>query len=341
MPTPTAPVPTKLPKVALLGTGGTISSIGRGKMDLTNYGDTGNILHAEEIAAAVPEIFQHAEIVPVRFRNMPAIEITPADWLALNAKLHEVAEATPDLAGIVVTHGTASLEETAYFLNLALKIDVPVVLVGAQRPFSAISSDAQLNLINAVRVAASPESRGRGVLVVLNDEIQAAREVTKTDTYRLQSFQSPGLGALGYADADRVCFYRTPVRRHTTGTPYDVRGLSSLPRVDVVTSYVGADGVLIDAVVQAGARGIVAAGFAPGCGAPAETAALRRALDRRVTVVQAARAQAGRVDARDRVRAAGFVAGDNLPAHKARILLMMALTRSEDPAEIQQAFWDY
>ncbi|MFT3736429.1 MAG: asparaginase [Rhodocyclaceae bacterium] len=330
-----------LPKVALLGTGGTISSIGRGNMDLTNYGDTGNILHAEEIAAAVPEIFKHAEIVPIRFRNMPAIEITPADWLALNDKLHEVAESTPDLAGIVVTHGTASLEETAYFLNLSLKIDIPVVLVGAQRPFSAISSDAQLNLINAVRVAASPESRGRGVLVVLNDEIQAAREVTKTDTYRLQSFQSPGLGALGYADADRVCYYRTPVRRHTTDTPFDVRGRASLPRVDVVTSYVGADGTLIDAVVQAGAQGIVAAGFAPGCGAPAESAALRRAVNKQVSVVQAARAQSGRVDARDRVRAAGFVAGDNLPAHKARILLMMALTRSRDPVEIQQAFWAY
>lgn len=330
-----------LPKVALLGTGGTISSLGRGQMDLVNYGDTGNIMHADEIAEAVPQLREHAEIVPIRFRNMPAIEITPADWLSLNRKLHEVAETVPGLAGIVVTHGTASLEETVYFLNLALKLDLPVVLVGSQRPFSAISSDAQLNLINAVRVAACPESRGKGVLAVLNDEIQAAREVTKTDTYRLQSFQSPGLGALGYADSDRVSFYRAPVRAHTVQTPFDVRSLLELPRVDVVVSYAGADGALIDAARAAGAQGIVAAGFAPGCGSPAESAALRRAVEAGIVVVQAARAHSGRVDARDRVRNAGFVAADNLPAHKARILLTLGLTKTRSASAIQEMFWAF
>ena len=329
------------PQVALVGTGGTIASLGTGRLDLVNYGDTHHIMHADEIAERVPDLALHAEVLPVRFRNMPAIDVSPADWIALGRRLHEVASENPGLAGIVVTHGTASLEETAYFLNLALCLDIPVVLVGSQRPFSAISSDAPLNLINAVRVAADPASRGLGVLVVLNDEIQAAREVTKTDTYRLQSFQSPGLGALGYADADRISYYRAPTRGHTTATPFDVRVIDALPRVDLVVSHVGADGVLIDAAVAAGARGIVAAGFAPGCGAPGERAALARAVDAGVVVVQAARAHSGRVDARDRVRAAGFVAGDNLPAHKARILLTLGLTQTTDIATLQDYFWHY
>jgi len=329
------------PKVALIGTGGTISSLGTGRLDLVNYGDTGDIMHADEIVKRVPDVALHADVLPVRFRNMAAIDISPADWIALGRFLHQVANENLDLAGIVVTHGTASLEETAYFLNLSLCLDIPVVLVGAQRPFSAISSDAQLNLINAVRVAAAPASRGLGVLVVLNDEIQAAREVTKTDTYRLQSFQSPGLGALGYADADRVSYYRTPTRSHTSATPFDVRTIEVLPRVDMVVSYVGADGVLIDAAVAAGAKGIVAAGFAPGCGAPGERAALARAVEAGVVVVQTARAHSGRVDARDRVRAAGFVAGDNLPIQKARILLALGLTMTQDVPTLQDFFWQY
>ena len=204
--------------------GGTIASLGRGRLDLANYGDTRNIMHADEITQAVPELAEIAEIVPIRFRNMPAIEIGPKDWLDLNRAVHAAAAANPPPTGIVVTHGTATLEETAYFLSLALKIRCPVVVTGSQRPFSAVSSEAPLNLISAVRVAASPGARGLGVLVVLNEEIHAAREVTKTDTYRVQAFQAPGLGALGYADSDRIAIYRAPLRQHTERTPFDVRG---------------------------------------------------------------------------------------------------------------------
>ena len=326
------------PKVALIGTGGTISSLGRDQMDLVNYGDTGVIMHADDIAGRVPQIHEHAEVVSLRFRNMAAIDIGPRDWLDLARRLHAAAAEVEGLDGIVVTHGTASLEETAYFLNLVLKLELPVILVGAQRPFSALSSDAPLNLVNAVRVAASPEARGRGVLVVMNDEIQAAREVTKTDTYRLQSFQSPGIGALGYTDADRIVFYRNPTRAHTMMTPFSVESIESLPRVDVVVSYVGADGTQIRAVREAGAAGIVAAGFAPGCGAPDERAALAEAVEAGIIVVQAARAHSGRVDARDRVRAANFVAADNLPAHKARILLALGLTVTSKLSDLQTFF---
>jgi L-asparaginase len=327
-----------LPRIALVGTGGTIASIGADALDLANYGDTKRILHADELAAAVPALARVAEIRPVRWRAIPAVEMSPAHWIEL-ARLIEQLAAAPDAPdGFVVTHGTASLEETAYFLNLVLKTDRPVVLTGSQRPFSAVSSDAQLNLLNAVRVAGHPDSRGKGVLVVLNDEINAAREVTKTQTYRLQSFRCPDVGALGSADADRVVFYRAPTRRHTLATPFSVATADPFPRVDVVTSYAGADGTLIAAAVAAGARGIVAAGFAPGWGTPGENAALAEACARGIVVVQAARALGGRVDPRDRLRAAGYVAADSLPAHKARILLGLALGVTQEPAGVQELF---
>lgn len=330
----------RLARIAFIGTGGTIASLGRDPMDLVNYGETGTIMHADEILERLPLLSQFADVVPVRYRNMPAIEIGPNEWLSLNEKIHEVAE-QGKFDGIVLTHGTASLEETAYFLNLTLKIDIPVVLVGSQRPFNAISSDAQANLINAVRTAASADARGKGVLVVMNNEIQAAREVTKTDTYRLQSFQSPGLGVLGYADADRIVFYRASTRRHTKDSEFDVRELKSLPRVDLVVSYAGADGLLINAARAGGARGIVSAGFAPGFGSPAETEALGRAVEAGLVVVQSARAHSGRVDLQRRIERAGFIAADNLPAHKARILLMLALNTTSSREAIQELFWSH
>lgn len=330
---------TPRPRIALIGLGGTIASLGREALDLVNYGDTGAIMHADDLAARVPEVDKVADTVAIRFRNKPAIEVDPGDWLDLNRKIHEVAADGFD--GIVVNHGTASLEETAYFLNLTVRVSQPVVLVGSQRPFTAISSDAPINLVNAIRTAASPEARGKGVLVVMNDEIHAAREVTKTDTYRLQAFRSPEIGALGYADADRISFYRSPTRAHTGATPFDVRTCESLPRVDMVVSYAGADGVLVDAARAAGASGIVSAGFAPGFGTPGEVAALRRAVRDDIVVVQAARAHSGRVDPRDRIRAAGFVAADNLPAHKARILLMLALTVTRSRETIQDMFLEF
>src|SRR6202020_2162632 len=160
----------------------------------------------------------------------------------------------PDLAGIVIGHGTATLEETAYFLNLTVKVAVPVVIVGAQRPSSALSSDAGMNLVNAIRVAASPEARDMGVLVVLNDEIHAAREVTKTATLRLQTFRTPDFGVLGHADGDAVVFYRQPLRRHAPDTEFDIRGLAGLPRVDIACAYAGGDGPAVRAFVAAGAQ---------------------------------------------------------------------------------------
>ena len=202
-------------RVALIGTGGTISSIGRDSLDLWEYMDTSRKAEPEELLLRFPEAAEAAEIVPVRFRAVGSTAIGPADWLALDAAVHDAVAREAPLDGVVITHGTATLEETAYFLNLTLKVDATVVLVGAQRPATGLSSDAGLNLLNAVRVAGAPEARGLGVLVLLNDEIQAAREVTKTSTLRLETFRSPDLGMLGYADPDgRVAIYRRPTRRH-------------------------------------------------------------------------------------------------------------------------------
>src|SRR6185503_11011853 len=218
-------------KVAFIGTGGTIASVGTGPLDLQNYGATGKVMHADEIIARFPETALVAEVLPVRYRNVPSTAIDVSDWKALVLLCEKLASENPDLAGIVIGHGTATLEETAYFLNLTLKIDLPVVLVGAQRPSSALSTDAGLNLVNAIRVAASPEARGMGVLVLLNDEIQAAREATKTSTLRLQTFRSPDFGVLGHADGDAVAFYRRPLRRAAPDTEFDIRAMDALPRV--------------------------------------------------------------------------------------------------------------
>jgi hypothetical protein len=165
--------------------------------------------------------------------------------------------ADPDIAGIIFTHGTNTIEETAYFMNLTVRSDKPVVIVGAQRPFSTLSSDGPLNLLNAIRVAADPASRGKGTLVVLNDEINAARDVTKTNTYRLETFQSRELGILGYADPDKIVFYRAPTRRHTTQSQFDLTQTGELPKVSILYGYAGDDGDLAKAAVAAGAKGLV------------------------------------------------------------------------------------
>lgn len=329
------------PKVAFIGTGGTIASVGTGPLDLQNYSATGKVLHADEIIARFPETALVADVVPVRYRNIASTAIDFVDWKALVLLCDRLVVEHPNLAGIVIGHGTATLEETAYVLNLTLKIDVPVVLVGAQRPSSALSTDAGLNLVNAIRVAASPEARGMGVLVVLNDEIQAAREVTKTSTTRLQTFRARDFGVLGHADGDAVAFYRRPVRRCCPDTEFDIRALDALPRVDIAYAYAGGDGTAVRAFVAARARGIVSAGFAPGFPPPAEFEALRQAAAQGVLVVQCTRAGSGRTFRGTRLANAGFLIADNLIPQKARILLSLGLTVTADREQIARMFRTY
>ena len=328
------------PRIAVIGTGGTISFAGRDSLDVYEYMEFGQRQTVAEILARFPEVEAAAELDLVDQAQLSSSGVTPEDWLGLARRIHEVAARPVPPDGIVVTHGTATLEETAYFLHLILKLDLPVVLVGAQRPSTALGTDAGANLLGGVRVAGSAEARGMGVLVLLNDEIQAAREVSKTSTFRLETFRSPDLGMLGYADADgRVVFYRKPVRAHTQETPFDVSNIEALPRVDIAYSYGGADGVGIDAFVEAGARAIIVASLAPGMPATTQMDALARAREAGVVIIYSSRVGSGRVIRRSSMKRDGIVAADNLNPQKARVLAMLALGHTRE-SEALQAIYD-
>jgi L-asparaginase len=329
-----------LPRIAVIGTGGTISSLGASSLDVLDYPDFGQKLSCEALLTRFPETRLVADAIPVTFRQVGSTD-GPNEWVELRALIHRIARDDPAVAGFVIPHGTATLEETAFFLNLTLAVTQPVVLVGAQRPASALGTDAGMNLVNALRVAGSPDARGKGVLAVLNDEIHAARDVVKTSTYRLQTFRSFDFGALGHVDGDGVHFYRAPLRAHMPDTPFASLDLGALPRVDIVYSYAGADGALVDAAVAAGARGIVSAGFAPGSPTPQQRTAFERAAKSGVVIVQCSRAASGRVAPRRRLRESGIVAGEDLSPQKARILLMLALSTTSDLGAIERAFQTY
>jgi len=330
------------PKVAIIGTGGSISAMARHSLDLLDYIDYARILEVDELLARFPEATAGYEIVPVRFRAINSVAMTTSDWLDLDRKISDVVGADPSIAGVVVTHGTATLEETAYFLHLVSKVDRPIVLVGAQRPPNGLSTDAAINLVNAIRVAASPSARNVGVLVVFNDEIQSAREVTKSANFRLHAFRTPELGALGFVDPDgSVTMYRRPARRHAPATEFDVSGLDGLPRVDIVYAHAGADAVIIDALIRSGSKGIVLAGLPPGRPTMDQRTAMIAARRSGITVVQSSRAGAGRVIASTRDIEDGIVAADNLNPQKARILTMLSLTVTNEPSRLQRLFGEY
>jgi L-asparaginase type II len=340
---PSAAATARLPTVWVLATGGTISAKGATSTSLTQY-ETGRVL-GNELVQAVPEIAKVANVRTEQVANVISSDLTLSDWLALAWRIDAIYSADPGVAGIVVTHGTNTMEETAYFLNLVVRHDRPVVLVGAQRPSSAISADGPLNLLNAVRVAASPAARGKGVLLVMNDEINAAREVTKTSTFRVETFRAPDLGFLGYVDGDSVVFYRASTRRHTVNSEFDVRELRELPAVEIVYSYVEPSAAILQALFAGGTQGIVFAGTGGGGLSKVEKAAVRSALESpaksRPVLVRSSRTGSGRVVDLAELDALGMIPADNLNPQKARILLMLALTRTRDPAEIRRMYAEY
>lgn len=332
----------RLPRIAVIGCGGTISSLGVTSLDVMDYSEHGRKLAVQEVLARVPEAALVADALPVPFREVGSTAIGPADWLELRATIRRLAREQPDLAGFVVLHGTATLEETAFFLNLTLDVPQTVVLTGAQRPISAVGSDAPANLISALRVAGAPQSRGRGVLVVMNDEINAARDVVKTSMYRVQTFRATPHGTLGSVEGDGVHFYRRVDRPRAPDTPFTTLADDAvLPRVDIVLSYAGADGALIEAAMAAGARGLVSAGLAPGIPARGQRDALEAAVRAGVVVVQCSRAFSGRVVRRRYLQENGFVAGEDFSPQKARILLALALAQGADLATIRGYFATY
>ena len=331
----------RLKRIAVIGCGGTISSVSDDPLDVVDYPEHGRKLDVTEVLDHVPAVSRIAECAPLPFRAVGSASIGPTDWLRLAARIEEACGGSENFDGVVVLHGTATLEETAWFLHLVLKTAKPVVLVGAQRPLSAVSADGPMNLVAAVRAAAEPGCAGLGVVVLLNDELHSAREVTKTSTLRLQTFQSPDFGMLGQVDADRVALYRRPMRPHTTGTAFHLAKLGALPRVDIVPAYAGADAVAVEAFRAAGARGLVSAGLAPGLTPPKQRAAIEAAAAEGVVVVQSTRCLGGRGVRRRALREAGVVAADNLNPQKARILLMLVLTQSDTPDAVQAAFDRY
>lgn len=326
-------------RVAVIGCGGTISTEASSAFDFIEYPETGRKLQIEEVLSHLPEeALAMATYLPVAFRAVGSSAIGPAEWCELTGMIDSMASAEPDLAGVVIVHGTASLEETAYFLHLALSTDLPVVLVGAQRPLNTIGTDAVINFVSAVRTLLSPAARGNGVMVVLNDEIHCARDVTKTSTYRLQAFRSPDWGPIGVVDADGVHFHRAPLKAHTTRTPFTADAATVLPRVDITYAYGGADQTAAMAYVEAGAAGIVSAGFAPGMPPPLERGFLEQCAQRGVVVVQSSRVGSGRIAPRSYLSRHGWIAADNLTPQKARILLMLALASGLAKDELQDAF---
>jgi L-asparaginase len=285
----------------------------------------------------VPEARELAELSGEDVLQVGSPSIGPKEWLQLAERIHALA-----VDGVVITHGTATLEETAYFLHLTVKSDRPVVVTGAMRPPSAVGTDAELNLLDAIRLAATPEAAGRGVLTILNNEIQSARDVTKSNAFRVDTFDSRDFGVLGYVDSDaRVLFYRTVTRAHTTATPFDVRGRKDLPRVDIVYAYAGADGVLVGALTERRPDGMVLVGFGGGSYPGAFLEAGKRAVQAGIPVVLATRSWNGRVVITPKKQTERFIVCDDLLPQKARILLVLALTVTRDRSAIQEMFYKF
>jgi len=333
-----------LPLVYVLSTGGTIA--GRGASTTAGSDYERGAVRGEELVQRVPEIAQYARIKVEQIANVYGNDLTLANWLTLVQRINLIFAEDSSAAGIVVTHGTNTLEETAFFLNLTVKHRRPVVVVGAQRPGTAISADGPANLLGAVRVAIAKDAVGKGVLAVMNDEINTARDVAKTNTYRPGTFQTPELGFLRYVDQDRVTFYRQPTRRHTADAEFDVSGATELPAVEILYSYVQPSVVPFHALVGAGVQGIVFAGSGPAGISAAERTAIE-SLDAmpaasRPIIVRASRTGNGRVtDAGPEYRSMKTVTADTLSPHKARILLMLALMKTRDLTEIRRMFQEY
>lgn len=333
---------TAKPTVRVIGTGGSIAGVGPDRMDFILYPEIGNHITIQQSLDRVPEIQEIADVRSEDLVSVGSTAIGAAEWLGLARRINQIFRDEPDVAGVAITHGTATLEETSYFLHLTIKSSKPVVITGAMRPPTALSTDADLNLLDAVRTAACPDSAGLGVLTVLNNEIQCGRDVTKASTFRVETFRPNELGFLGYADSDgKVIFYRAPLRRHTLNTPFMVDSMTDLPRVDIVYSYAGADGLLVDAVRSNGSDGLVLAGFGGGTFPPAVIDAAVKVVDNGIPVVLATRSTAGRVVTTPKKDEQGFIVSDNLLPQKARILLMLGLTISKDRHELQQMFYDY
>jgi L-asparaginase len=329
--------------VHFVATGGTISNRDGGR------------LTAEELAKNMPGVERYARVTHEQFANVASSELSLAQWLGLSKRINELFATDKELAGIVVTSGTDTLEETAFFLHLTVRDPRPVVLVGSMRNPSTVGYEGAANLLEGVRVAADPASRDKGALVVLNDEINSARNVTKTDALRLQTFRSREYGQLGVVDRDRVVYFNQITQRHNDRVEFDVSTVTELPRVDILWVYQGAPGDLIKAAVDNGAKGIVIAVAGAGATSGTQPEGLNYAASKGVFIVTSTRTGSGRiappqqrgdsppaqVNADQQRRRQFTIAGEDHTPIKARVLLMVALTKTNDRSELQRIFSEY
>jgi len=329
----------KKANVVILATGGTIAGAAASG---TQAAYKSGAVTIDAMIAAVPGIGDLATIKGEQISNVGSQDMSMDIMLKLANRINELARSN-DVDGIVVTHGTDTMEETAFFLNLTVKTDKPVVMVGSMRPSTAVSADGPLNLYNAVGVAADPNARGRGVLVVMNDWIHAAHSLTKTSTTAIQTFMSPLRGLVGVANYGKNDFYSSPTWKHTTQTEFDVSKVTSLPRVDIIFASADSSPDLIDAAAANGAKGIVIAGVGNGNMNKASLAAAANAVQKGVVVVRSSRVVTGVVGRNVEVNddELGFVASDELNPQKARILLMLALMKQRNTKDLQGLFTIY
>ncbi|WP_316149738.1 asparaginase [Cupriavidus sp. BIC8F] len=335
----TAPAEARKANIVIIGTGGTIAGAGASATNTAAYQSA--VVPVDKIIASVPEIAKVANVKGEQIFQIGSESFNNERLLKLGKRVSELLK-QPDVDGIVITHGTDTIEETAYFLNLTLKSDKPVVVVGSMRPGTALGADGALNLYDAVLVASNPASRGKGTLAVLNDEIHTGRDVTKSNTFKAETFRSP-FGPLGYVVEGRTLFYRLPARPHTMQTQWDIDKIDKLPEVAVVYAYGNANPAAVDAAVKSGAKAIIYAATGNGSVGDYMVEPLKAARAKGVQIVRASRTGSGVV-----VRNAEqpddkydwIVTEDQLP-QKARILMALALTQTSDTKALQQVFWKY
>jgi L-asparaginase len=333
------PAASALPTVVVLATGGTIAGAAATNVQA---GYTSGQVGVEQLIAAVPEAQKVAKLRGEQISNIGSQDMNDEVWLKLASRVNALV-AMPDVAGVVITHGTDTIEETAYFLNLVVQSSKPVVMTAAMRPATALSADGPLNFFNAVAVAAHKGAAGRGVLVVINDWIHGAASLTKTSTTAVQTFLSPQSGLIGTVAYGQPEFFRGPIGRHTAASEFSLAGVTALPRVDIVMAHENMDGALIDAAAAAGARGIVIAGVGNGNLTQSALKALAAQAAKGIVCVRASRVATGRVSRNVEVEddKLGLVASLDKNPQKARVLLRLALVQPRNATDVQRIFTEY
>ncbi|RBL90027.1 type II asparaginase [Chitinophaga flava] len=329
----------KLPRIKILATGGTIAGKGA-SADRAAY--KAGSLPIKDLIEAVPGIDKVAEISGEQISNVGSQDMTVDIWIKLNKRINEIFK-NNEADGIVITHGTDTQEETAYFLSLTVRYDLPVVLTGSMRPATAMSADGPKNLYDAVTVAASANSRGKGVMVVFSENIFAGREAEKISTTHVDAFKAPNTGPIGQVYDGRVVYYMHDQRKGNKNTPFDITGMDKLPNVVVAELFADAPSTTIDAYVDKGVDGIVTAGLGNGNLNKVNMEAVTRAVGKNITVCRSSRVLTGRVTLYDETDDAklGTIVSDDLSPQKARILLMLGLTQTKDKKTLQQYFFTY